>query len=92
MNFKLVVEMDPNLFIALKPAASIALTGPGQGLQVTSHPLLGSLPPLSGKVWGILKLPCSQTPGVCCPGELGKEVLCGKNHHLILISALPLWA
>lgn len=44
------------------------------------------------EIWGILKSPCSQTPCVCCPGELGREVLCGKNHLLILISALPLWA
>lgn len=44
------------------------------------------------EIWGILKSPCSQTPSVCCPGELGREALCGKNHRLILISALPLWA
>lgn len=66
--------------------------------QVTSHPLAApSLPPSlwhglgNFEIWGILKSPCSQTPCVCCPGELGREVLCG-NHLLILISALPLWA
>lgn len=42
------------------------------------------------EIWGILKSPCSQTPCVCCPGELGREVLHAKNCCLISISALPL--
>lgn len=81
--------MDLNLFRALEPWAVGRVSRDAE--QVTSHPLQHPHPPPSGTVWGILQLPHSQTPCVCCPGGLGKEVFYGKSPGLILTSALPLW-
>lgn len=78
LHFELEVEMDHNLFSALEPGAVGRVSWDAEQ-QVTSHPLCSSLPPPSGTLWGILKLPCGQTPCVCCPGGLGKEVLCRRT-------------
>lgn len=72
LHFELEVEMDHNLFSALEPGAVGRVSWDAEQ-QVTSHPLCSSLPPPSGTLWGILKLPCGQTPVFAAQEDWGRR-------------------